>query len=115
MEDLAAHDCVGIGNLDSWKFESDKGRVEVPARVVVRYRTVAGVANAVAAGIGLAPLPVIYFSDPVLKNVLTPILPEYPLRQPILYAIYVSRRHIPLKIRIFIDHLMESRSANVSD
>jgi DNA-binding transcriptional LysR family regulator len=58
-EDLAAHDCVGIGSWDSWVFEGEKGRVVVPARTVVRYRTLVGAANAVSAGIGLVPLPLI--------------------------------------------------------
>jgi hypothetical protein len=38
---------------------------------------------------------------------LCPVLVKYPLRQPHLYALYVSRKHLPLKIRTFIDHLME--------
>jgi len=36
-----------------------------------------------------------------------PVLTEHPLRSPHLYAIYVSRKHLPLKIRTFVDHLFE--------
>ena len=35
-----------------------------------------GVANAVAAGIGLGPIPALTFEDPVFKGVLVPILTE---------------------------------------
>jgi DNA-binding transcriptional LysR family regulator len=70
---------------------------------------VGGVAHAVAAGIGLAPLPDIVFEEPIFKEVLTPVLTGYPLQEPTptLYVVYVSRRYLPLKIRAFIDFLME--------
>jgi DNA-binding transcriptional LysR family regulator len=107
-EDLAQHDCVAVGNAQSWMFTGPKGRQEVPVRVVMRYRSMAGVANAVAAGVGLAPLPGIVFEDPVFKDVLVPVLSEYPLESPTLYVVYASRKYLPLKIRAFIDFVFES-------
>jgi DNA-binding transcriptional LysR family regulator len=106
-EDLAHHDRVAVGNSESWVLTGPEGRIEVPGRVVVRYRSMAGVANAVAAGIGLAPLSTMYFEDPVFKDVLTPVLTRYPLREPTVYLVYVSRKHVPLKIRTFIDFWRE--------
>jgi DNA-binding transcriptional LysR family regulator len=66
------------------------------------------VANAVAAGIGLGPLPAIFFEDPVFKDVLMPVLREYPFREPALYLVYVSRKYLPIKIRAFVDFLLET-------
>ena len=65
------------------------------------------VAHAVCAGIGLAPLPRILFEDPMFKDALCPVLAQHPLRQLHLYAIYVSRKHLPLKVRAFVDQLVE--------
>ena len=107
-EDLAQHDCVAVGNAESWVFNGPKGVQEVPARVVMRYRSIAGVANAVAAGIGLARVPGIVLEDPVFKNVLLPVLSQYPLETPTLYLVYTSRKYLPLKIRTFIDFVFES-------
>lgn len=107
-EELANHDFVAVGNIDALTFRGAKGTIEVPLRVVMRYRSIGGVANAVAAGIGLAPLPDIAFEEPILKEVLTPVLTEYPLQEATLYVVYVSRRYLPLKIRAFIDFLMET-------
>jgi DNA-binding transcriptional LysR family regulator len=106
-EDLARHDFVAIGNIDSLTLAGAKGTIDVPLRTVLRYRSLGGVANAVAAGIGLAPLPDILFEEPTFKGVLTPVLTDYPLREATVYAVYVSRRYLPLKIRAFIDFLME--------
>jgi len=108
-EDLAQHDCIMIGNGQSWHLTGPNGNIEIPARVVLRFgstMTVA-VAHAVCAGIGLAPLPRLVFEDPMFKDALRSVLVKHPLRYPHLYAIYASRRHLPLKIRTFVDHLIE--------
>jgi DNA-binding transcriptional LysR family regulator len=109
-EDLARHDFVAVGNLDSLQLTGPKGKIEVPLRVVLRYRSMSGVANAVAAGIGLAPLPDLFFEDPMFKDVLKPVLTDFPLQEPTLHVVYVSRKHLPLKIRAFIDFVQEMAS-----
>ena len=107
LEDLAEHDCVTIGSVDTWILNGPKGKVEFAPRVVMRYRNISGVANAVAAGIGLAPLAAIYFEDPVFKDMLTPVMTEYAFRETTLYVVYVSRKYLPLKIRAFVDFSLE--------
>jgi DNA-binding transcriptional LysR family regulator len=107
-EDLAQHDCVMIGNGHSWPLTGPKGDIDVPARVVLRFGAMTiAVAHAVCTGIGLAALPRIIFEDPMFKEALCPVLTRYPLRHPHLYALYVSRKHLPLKIRTFLDYLIE--------
>ena len=106
-EELARHDFVAVGNVNSLQLIGPSGKIEVPIRVVLRYRSAVGVANAVASGIGLAPLPAILFDDPEFKGRLSPLLMEYPLRQSMLYLVYVSRKYLPLKILTFRDLLVE--------
>ena len=105
-----------MGKHDSWIFESDKGRVEVPARIVVRYRTVAGVANAFAAGIGIAPLPTIYFSD-IRSQACADADSSggYPLRRPVLYADLRESQVHTAQVRTFIDWSLEYVAANARD
>ena len=74
----------------------------------MRFRSViVGVAHAACTGIGLAPLPSVMLEDPMFRDTLCPVLSDYPLQLPRLYAIYVSRKHVPPKIRTFIDHMIE--------
>jgi DNA-binding transcriptional LysR family regulator len=73
----------------------------------MRYRSTVGVANAVAAGIGIASLPSTFFEDPVLRERLVPVLTQCPLRETTLYAVYVSRKFVPLKIRSFVDFVLD--------
>jgi DNA-binding transcriptional LysR family regulator len=107
-EDLANHDCVMIGNGQSWHLTGPNGTIEAPARVVLRFESMSvAVTHAVCAGIGLAPLPRMALEDPMFKDVLFPVLTKYPFKQRHIYAVYVSRKHLPLKIRTFVDHLVE--------
>jgi DNA-binding transcriptional LysR family regulator len=105
--DLANHDCIAVGSMDSWVLDGPRGRMEVPARIVQRFRSMAGVPHAVAAGIGLASLPETLFEEPAFKDVLVPVLTDFPLRQTKAYLIYISRKYVPLKIRSFVDFVVE--------
>jgi len=106
-EELARHDFVAVGNLNSVQLTGPQGKIDVPVRVALRYRSAAGVANAIASGIGLAPLPAIVFEDPQFRTRLTPVLTDFPLSQLTLYVVYVSRKYLPLKIRTFRDLMIE--------
>lgn len=106
-QDLAKHDCIAVGNMDSWIFDGPQGRTEVPARIVQRLRSMAGVPHAVAAGSGLAPLPLTLLEEPAFKDVLVPVLTDFPLRQTKAYVVYISRKYVPLKIRSFVDFVVE--------
>jgi DNA-binding transcriptional LysR family regulator len=105
--DLSTHDSVMVGDGQAWRLTGPDGKIDVPARVVLRFRSVGGVAHAANAGIGLAPLPLTVIEEAPFKGALIPVLADYPLRQPTLHALYVSRKHVPPKIRTFIDHLVE--------
>jgi DNA-binding transcriptional LysR family regulator len=107
-EDLANHDCVMIGNGHSWPLTGPNGTIDAPARVVLRFESMSiAVTHAVCAGIGLASLPRMALEDPMFKDALCPVLTRYPLKHPHMYALYVSRKHLPLKIRTFVDHWVE--------
>lgn len=108
LEDLAEHDFIAVGNLlDSLSPSTSKPGTSGALRIVVRYRSMDGVANAIAAGIGIAPVPAALFEDPLFKDRVVPILPGLAVQQATLYALYVSRRFVPLKLRRFVDFISE--------
>ena len=107
FDELANHECVAAGGMDSWVIDAPTGRIEVPARVVVRYRSTVGVTHAVAAGVGIAPLPEVCLEDPLYRDVLVRLLPDIPLQSPTLYVLHASRAYVPLKIRAFIEFMRE--------
>src|SRR5882757_2053717 len=109
-EDLERHEFVAAGNLSSVTFAAPQGPLEVPMRVVLRYRSVGGVANAIAAGLGIGAVPAIMFEDPVFRSALVPVLPEHTLGDVTLYVVYVSRKYVQLKIRTFVDLIVQGVS-----
>lgn len=111
IADLERHDFVGVANLDSLPLKGPQGMIEVPIKVVLRYRSSVGVGHALAAGVGIGPLPALLFEDPAFRHRLVPVLPEFPLREGTLYMVYVSRKYVPLKIRSFIDFMVEKISS----
>ena len=44
---------------------------------------------------------------PMFEDALCPVLTKYPAKHPHMYALYVSRKHLPLKILTFVDHCVE--------
>ena len=115
-EDLARHDSVMVGNGQSWRLTGPNGEVEVPARVVLRFASMTvAVAHAACTGIGLAALPHVIFDDPVFRDALCPVLTQYSLRHPHLYALYVSRKHLQPKVRTFVDHMIQCICASRRD
>lgn len=110
-EELDGHRFVGVGNSDSLTLTGPAGKVVVPLRVAVRFRSMLGVAYAVAAGIGLAALPDIFFEDELFKGTLKPVLRKFPLETRTVYLVYVSRKYLPLKIRSFIDFVSDPANA----
>jgi DNA-binding transcriptional LysR family regulator len=105
-EDLARHCWVTTGDFDTLPLTGPDGAIEVPVRAALRFRTLAGLVNAVAAGIGIAPLPETYLDDPAFRDVVKPVLEDYRIRDATIFAVYASRKYISLKTRSFIDHLL---------
>jgi DNA-binding transcriptional LysR family regulator len=107
-EDLARHDIVTAGGLASLSIEGPQGTIEIPLKVAVRCRTMAGVAITVAGGVGIGLLPATMFHDPTFASVLRPVLSECRLKEPTLYLLYPGRKNLPFKARAFIDLVLES-------
>lgn len=112
-EDLTQHDFVAVGDMLNClprPAATEKG--QIPFHVVLRCRSMDGVSNAIAAGIGIAPVPALLFDDPAFKDVLIPILPNYPLQQATLYVVYASRQVVLAKLRTFVDFIAEFLSSD---
>jgi DNA-binding transcriptional LysR family regulator len=106
-QQLRNHRFVAIGGSDVLSLTGPTGLIEVPMKVVMRYRSVMGIANAVAAGIGLATLPDIFFDDQMLKRFVKPVLPAYRMPTRTVHLVYASRKYVPFKIRSFVEFALD--------
>jgi DNA-binding transcriptional LysR family regulator len=109
-EELSHHDFVAVGNSTSVTLNGPSGDQQVPIRVVMRYRSMDGVVSAVAAGIGIAPIPTVCFGDSRFEGILRPVLAEQRLCDATLYVVYASRTFVPPKLRTFAAFICEALS-----
>ncbi|MEM9459102.1 MAG: LysR family transcriptional regulator [Myxococcota bacterium] len=109
-EDLATHDCVlfrGRQGRCCWRLTGPDGDVEVIVRGRLGSNGLPFVRRAAIAGAGIALLPEPTGESAVRRDLLAPVLPDYALTASPLYLIYPSARHVPLRVRLFRDFLLE--------
>lgn len=107
--DLAAHRIISYSYLssgDEWHFEGPKGPAHV--RVVPRFQTNNGDTCRVAAlaDQGIILQPDFIVADDVRRGTLVELMPRYRAPEIGIYAVYPSRKHLPLKLRRLVDFLV---------
>ena len=114
LADIDAHECVGIRNYLSgrerlWQLRQGGKDVEILPRSRVIFDDGEAAVRAVIAGLGLIQLPNYYFEhalrDEKLREVLARLRPP---PRPI-SIVYPSKRHVPQRLRVFIDALVGAR------
>ena len=113
---LADHDCLTFRDhpgANPWAFRSAQGRVEVRASGPVLANDGEVLVAAAVAGMGVALLPEWLPGGEIARGRLVEILADVraiPDTTP-LYALYPHQRHLPPKVRVFIDFLVERFAA----
>ena len=112
LADLAGHNCLGYtlptpANADRWRFGPD-GAIEVPVSGTFRANNGDALCEAALAGLGIVYQPTFLFSDDLRAGRLVPIvLDQPPFQYATAYAVYAPSRHVPAKVRRFIDFLVD--------
>jgi len=110
-EDLAAHDCLALGPQRGWTFRSGatgtktrsirvKGSMECNDGVVL--------AEWARAGAGLAWRSMWEVGEDLQAGRLVSVLDDWAAPPVGIYAVFPERRHLPLKVRAFIDLLKDA-------
>ncbi len=95
----------GYGDAAAWAF-SRGGAVETGLpREMFRTNDIELVQQLALAGRGLAILPDFLAREALATGRLQPLLEDFELPGSGIYALHISRRHVPLRIRTFIDFL----------
>lgn len=107
-EDLARHNCLDYihsGDQGMWRFTGPAGEIAVPVSGRLRINDDDALSQAVLGGLGLALLPTFLIGRDLQAGRLKAVLSEYiPISRHI-YAIYLPTRHLPLKVRAFVEFL----------
>lgn len=106
--DLHQHDCLVSATrapTGSWVFEGPEGRQAVQVNGVIRANFGAALHYAAVMGQGIAMHPTYMIAQDLHHKRLHIVLPEYRLPDLDIYALYPSRRNLPVRVRIFLDFM----------
>jgi DNA-binding transcriptional LysR family regulator len=109
-KDLKSYDCLSYGFLatgNQWKLTGPDGEhwISVPWKLCANNAEV--LKQAALKDRGVALLPVFIASSALDSGELLRVLGNYRAPDIALYAIYPPTRHLSLKVRLFIDFLVE--------
>jgi DNA-binding transcriptional LysR family regulator len=111
--DLAKHNCLLYSINErpgEWTFEGPQGSTTVKVAGSLRSNNGDLLRTAALAGVGIVVQPTFIVGDDLRQGKLVPVLPRYCQPDLAAYAIYPTRRHLPAKVRSFVDFLAEAIS-----
>lgn len=111
-QDLQNHNCLLYSNAVNprvWKFTCPDGQVET-VRVNGNFQSNNGQLdiNMALSGLGICQSPNFYCEEYIQSGQLEAVLDHYGKEEVGIYAVYLPARHVPTKIRAFIDFLADS-------
>lgn len=109
-DDLRRHDCLTYGFLSTgnqWKLTGPDGDHWIAPRWTLCANNAEVLRDAAVKGRGLAILPVFLAEQQLKGGALVTVLDDYRSPPLTLYAVYPPTRHLSVKVRLFIDFLVE--------
>lgn len=112
-DDLLRHQCTGFrrpatGRMVPWELMIDDDLVYLEVPAVAAFNDVETEIQAVRAGMGIGQLSAYMIHDDLNAGRLVSILPQYSSNNVGLYMYYPHRTHIPVRVRRFIDFVVEA-------
>lgn len=109
--DLAQHDCLVDTNFrerERWHFRAAGRAVSVDVDGPFRINSPLAVRDLAARGYGVALVPRFLADTELESGALVEVLPGMPAFDWSIFAVYPRRRHLPARVRAFVDHLVET-------
>ncbi|PKO94202.1 MAG: LysR family transcriptional regulator [Betaproteobacteria bacterium HGW-Betaproteobacteria-10] len=109
-DDLVQHNCLDYTFMNTqglWHLKSEQGDVAIPVSGSLRINDDEALSQAVIGGLGLALLPTFIVGKDLQAGRLVEVLPGYVPTERFIYAVHLPNRHLPLKVRAFIDFLLK--------
>ncbi|MBV7483675.1 LysR family transcriptional regulator [Bordetella sp. BOR01] len=110
IEALSSRECLlyaSRGELVEWRFRTPEGERSVRVSGRLRSTDANTLRLASIAGIGIIRSPLFVVEDDLRAGRLQRIFPHLGSVDPDLLAVFPSRRHLPAKVRVFVDFLCD--------
>ena len=107
---LKEHNCLSyayFSGQQEWTFISPAGPEKI--QVDGRFQANNGEAlrEAALGGLGIARFPSFMIAEEIASGALIRLLPDYDMPEQAFYLVYPERRHLPAKVRVFVDFMLE--------
>ena len=113
LDDLSKHNCLAIssqGSQRGWTFRDHGKIVTLKVGGNMACNDVAVLHDWALAGRGLAWRSMWEVSSEIEAGLLVPVLEQFAAPGNDIYAVFAQRRHLPLRIRVFVDFLRHTYS-----
>ncbi|NUW70034.1 LysR family transcriptional regulator [Vibrio coralliilyticus] len=114
--DLSLHNCLRYAYFrggSEWTFESPTGPVSVVPKGKLVVNNSEAIRRALLEGLGIGQLPTFIVAKDIAAGKLKPIMTAYTLPSHSVYAVFPERKHLPLKVRVFVDFIAEKFGSDV--
>ncbi|SDH15226.1 DNA-binding transcriptional regulator, LysR family [Vibrio xiamenensis] len=106
--DLVNHNCLRYTYFrggQEWRFFEGNQQVRVVPKGNFSVNNSEAIRRALLDGLGIAQMPTFIVARDIASGRLKPLLPLYSLPLHAIYAVFPERKHMPLKVRSFIDFI----------
>jgi len=98
-----------------WRFSDRSGQVqEVRVNGTLHANSGDALRSAAVGGLGIINEPDFLLQDAVQRGELVRLLPDFESGSGEIWAVYPSRRHLSLKVRLFVDHIVASFASSAA-
>src|SRR5262249_34941852 len=108
-QELAHHSVVSCVNIhavgDRWTFKTEKGLTSFPVRPRLVVNTIEAALDAAVHGLGLTAFLAYQAQEQLDAGQLALVLENYELPPLPIHIVHPAGRHLPLKVRTFLDHI----------
>ncbi len=107
-QDLLNHNCLHFSYFTEtkpWTFMRKDTSVDIRGSGNYRVNNSETLLQAIQGGLGIGRLPTFIAGPELNRGSMVRILADYYMPQQTMYAIYPERRHLPSKVRVFLDYI----------
>jgi len=111
---LAQHSCLHYRHLEEgreWILQGPDGEHRIPIKGPLTANNGDVICTAACDGMGIALLPTFIVADPIKAGRLQLVLPDYCPPEIHIHAVYPSKKFMSMKVRSFIDFLIDEFKA----
>ncbi|MCP3129517.1 LysR family transcriptional regulator [Shewanella sp. KJ2020] len=109
-QQLSQHNCLFYSYFQDgveWTFHSPEGTQRIQPKGNYQVNNSDAIHQACLDGLGIANLPRFIAEPDLQTGRLQALLTDYPLPEHGIYAVYPQRKHLPTKVTVLIEFLME--------